>query len=257
MSDMYRDRSGRLNEQQERWGYGLAAAALLAWGMRRGPVTRLITMTIGGGLLYKLATGHSPIERLSGMMPSQGEMGDGGEIYLTRTITVNAPPEEIYRFWRRLENLPRFMQHLENVEQLDDRRSHWTAVGPAGTRVSWDAEIVRDEPGRELAWQSMPGATVTNRGVVMFRPAAGGQSTEIEVRMEYRPPAGRLGSAIARMFGEEPQVQVEDDLQRLRRMVDAGELQAIQGQSSATGSVTGDGQQLGSSGGSQYTSRLQ
>jgi uncharacterized membrane protein len=235
MSDMYRDRSNRLSEGQERWGYGLAGAALLAWGMRRGPVSRLIAMAIGGGLLYKVATGHSPLERLTEMMPSMGEQTESGDIYVNRSITVNAEPDEIYRFWRRLENLPRFMQHLDSVEQIDDRRSHWIAVGPAGTRFSWDAEIVREEPGREIAWQSLPGSSVSNRGVVSFRPAAGGQGTDIEVRMEYRPPGGRIGAALARMFGEEPQMQVDDDLQRMRRMVDAGELHASESQSQPSG----------------------
>jgi uncharacterized membrane protein len=249
MSDMYRNRSVRFSEQQERWGYGLAGAALLAWGMRRGPVSRLIVMAIGGGLLYKLATGQSPLERLAQMMPEAAE-GAGSEIHVSRSINVNAEPDEVFRFWRRLENLPRFMQHLESVQQLDDRRSRWCAIGPAGLRVEWDAEIVREEPGRELAWQSLPGSTVSNRGVVTFRPGSGGHGTELDVRMEYRPPGGRIGAAIARMFGEEPQQQIDDDLQRLRRMIDAGELQAIE-------STGGDGQQPGSTTGSQYSGRLQ
>jgi uncharacterized membrane protein len=252
MSDLYRDRSIRLSERQERWGYGIAGAALLAWGMRRGPISRLIAMAIGGGLLYRTATGESPIERLAQLIPSTGDYGEGREIHVQSNITVSADPDEIFRFWRNLENLPRFMQHLDSVRQIDDRRSHWKAIGPAGTRFQWDAEIVREEPGRELAWQSLPGASVSSRGVVMFRPASSGQGTEIEVRMEYRPPAGRLGAAIARLFGEEPQQQIDDDLQRLRRMVDAGELHSIE--ASASG---GDGQQPGSVGGSQYSGRLQ
>jgi uncharacterized membrane protein len=225
MPDMYRDRSIRLSESQERWAYGIAGAALLAWGMRRGPISRLLAMAVGGGLLYRLATGHSPIDKIAEMVPEYGQ-GHGSEIYVNRSVTVNAEPDEIYRFWRDFENLPRFMQHLESVQKIDDRRSRWCALGPAGTRVEWEAEVVREEQGREIAWQSLPGSTVSNRGVVTFRPAASGSGTEIEVRMEYRPPGGRIGAAVARMFGEEPQLQIEEDLERLRRMVDAGELRA-------------------------------
>jgi uncharacterized membrane protein len=251
MTDMYRDRHPRLTEQQERWGYGLAGAALMAWGMRRGPVSRLIAMAIGGGLLYKLATGQSPLQRISGMMAHHGE-SDGGDVHVTRTVTVNAEPQEVFRLWRNLENLPRFMQHLDSVEQIDERRSRWRAVGPAGSRFEWEAEIVREEPGRELAWQSLPGSSVSSRGVVTFRPGAGGHGTEIDVRMEYRPPGGKLGMAIARLFGEEPQQQIDDDLQRLRRMIDAGEFRSIAGSA-----VTGDGQSTGIAGASDYPGRLQ
>jgi uncharacterized membrane protein len=233
MPDMYQqDRPIRLTDTQERWAYGIAGAALLTWGMRRGPLSRLLAMAVGGGMLYRLVTGRSPLDKIAGMMPEYAQ-GHGSEIYVNRSVTVNAEPQEVYDFWRDFENLPRFMQHLESVHKIDERRSRWCAFGPAGTRVEWEAEVVREEPGHEIAWQSLPGSTVSNRGVVTFRPAPSGQGTEIEVRMEYRPPGGRLGAAMARMFGEEPQLQVEDDLQRLRRMIDAGEWKSAS-KSSAT-----------------------
>jgi uncharacterized membrane protein len=239
MPDMYRDRTIRLSDTQERWAYGIAGAALLTWGMRRGPLSRLLAMAVGGGMIYRLATGRSPLDKIAEMMPGDGQ-GHGAEIHVNRSVTVNAEPDDVYRFWRDFENLPRFMQHLDSVQKIDDHRSRWCAVGPAGTRVEWEAEVVREEPGREIAWQSLPGSTVSNRGVVTFRPAPGGRGTEIEVRMEYRPPGGRIGAMMARMFGEEPQLQVEDDLQRLRRMIDAGEL-------SVGARAGGDGQGAGSS----------
>lgn len=227
MLDRDRGRNSRSNEQRERWGYGLAGAALLAWGMRRGPIARVLAMAVGSGLLYRVATGESPLARLLQILQSGPQRKVDGDIDVRHSVTVDAEPDEIYRFWRKLENLPRFMQHLESVQELDSRRSRWSAVGPAGTRVEWEAEIVREDPGHELAWESLPGSTVSNRGVVTFRPTADGRATEIEVRMQYRPPAGRLGAAVARLFGEEPQLQIEDDLQRLRRIVDAGELRTI------------------------------
>jgi uncharacterized membrane protein len=240
MPDLYRDRMSRLTDTQERWAYGIAGAALLTWGMRRGPLSRLLAMAVGGGMLYRLATGRSPFDKIAEMMPEYAQ-GHAAEIHVNRSVTVNAQPDEVYRFWRDFENLPRFMQHLDSVQKIDERRSRWCAIGPAGTRVEWEAEVVREDPGHEIAWQSLPGSTVSNRGVVTFRPDAGGQGTEIEVRMEYRPPGGRLGAAVARLFGEEPQQQVEEDLERLRRMIDAGELQGV------GRGASGDGKPVGGS----------
>jgi uncharacterized membrane protein len=144
-------------------------------------------------------------------------------IHVRQSFTLNRPVEEVYGFWRRLENLPRFMRHLESVEVLDDRRSRWRAKAPAGTTVEWEAEIVADEPGRRLAWRSVEGATVPNQGTVRFVPAPAGRGTEIHVELEYQPPAGAVGAAVAKLFGEEPSLQVREDLRRLKQLLEAGE----------------------------------
>jgi len=144
-------------------------------------------------------------------------------LQVTKSFQIRRPAQELYAFWRHLENLPRFMRHLESVEQIDDRRSRWTAKGPLGTQVHWESEITRDVPGEELAWRSLPGEGVENRGVVRFRPLTSG-ATELQIAMQYRPPAGRFGSTLAKLFGEEPQVQVEDDLRRFKHLVEAGEI---------------------------------
>lgn len=137
-------------------------------------------------------------------------------------ITIARVPEEIYAFWRDFRNLPRFMAHLASVEPIDETRSHWTAIGPAGLRVEWDAEIVDDRFGELIAWRSLPGADVDNSGVVRFVPAPGGRGTEIHVKLRYAAPGGRIGRAIAKLFGREPEQQVRGDLRRLKQVLETG-----------------------------------
>lgn len=142
-------------------------------------------------------------------------------IQVSRAIRIPRPPEEVYRFWRSLENLPRFMDHLTSIRELDDRHSRWKAKAPANLTVEWTAEIVTDIPNERIAWRSLPGADVPNAGAVRFTPAAGGDETEVQVELRYDPPAGALGAAVARLFGEEPHQQIEEDLRRLRQIMDA------------------------------------
>jgi uncharacterized membrane protein len=144
--------------------------------------------------------------------------------YATRTLTVNRTPAEVYHFWRELENLPKFMRHLESVRTTAPGRSRWKVKGPAGTTVSWEAEIVEDRPWELIAWRSVPGAFVENGGFVRFRPALDGTATEIKVHLEYHPPAGRLGSTVAWLFGEEPGQQLQDDLRRFKQVMETGEI---------------------------------
>jgi uncharacterized membrane protein len=147
-----------------------------------------------------------------------------GTVEVAKTITVNAPAAEVYLFWRDFENLPRFMAHLENVEVQDDRRSRWTAKGPAGKPVTWEAEITEERPSELIAWRSLPGSDVSTSGVVRFLPAPGGRGTIVRVDMTYDPPAGKLGAAIAKLFGKEPGQQVEGDLRRFKQVVETGEV---------------------------------
>ena len=141
-----------------------------------------------------------------------------------RTITVRKPTDEVYRYWRHLENLPEFMTHLESVESRGEGRSHWVAKAPAGTTVEWDAEITEESPGELIAWRSLKGAQVDNSGVVRFAPAPGDRGTEISVELHYAPPGGRLGAAVAKLFGEAPEQQLADDLRRLKQVLETGEV---------------------------------
>jgi uncharacterized membrane protein len=143
---------------------------------------------------------------------------------LHASVTINRPPDEVYRFWRDLANLPRFMRHLESVRVGGDGRSRWTARAPAGRSVHWDAEIVRDRPSELLAWRSLPGTVVPNAGRVRFVAVPGGRGTEVRVELRYAPPAGSLGRAVAKLFGEEPTLQVRDDLRRFKQVIETGEI---------------------------------
>jgi uncharacterized membrane protein len=137
-------------------------------------------------------------------------------------ITIARVPEEVYRFWRDLRNLPRFMAHLASIEPTDELCSRWTAIGPGGVKVEWDAEIVEDRFGEAIAWRSLPGADVDNSGVVRFVPAPGGRGTEIHVKLRYAAPGGRVGRAIAKLLGREPEQQVHGDLRRLKQVLETG-----------------------------------
>jgi len=160
---------------------------------------------------------------------STDEPKAAGRLRAKTVITVNTSADEAYRHWRDLEQLPLFLAHLESVKEQDDGRSHWVARGPAGTTVDWDAEIVDDVPGRRIAWRSLEGADVANSGSVRFSPAPGGRGTEVTVELEYEPPGGAVGAAVAKLFGEEPDQQLRDDLRRFKQVLETGEVVVSEG----------------------------
>lgn len=160
----------------------------------------------------------------------RGRAGANGHTLRARTsLTVNRPSEEVYRRWRDLERLPEFMAHLESVRTTGDGRSHWVARAPAGRTVEWDAEIVDDRPNELIAWRSVERADVDNSGSVRLTPVRDGRATEVTVELEYDPPAGRVGAAVARLLGEEPQQQLRDDLRRFKQVVETGEVVRSEG----------------------------
>ena len=143
--------------------------------------------------------------------------------HVSKAITINRSPDEVYRFWRDFENLPRFMAHLKSVQSVNGR-SHWQAKGPLGTTIEWDADVVEDRPNELISWRSVAGADVNNRGSVRFRAAPGGRGTEVVVELTYEPPAGSLGVAAAKLLGEEPAQQIAGDLRRLKQVLETGEV---------------------------------
>ncbi|HEX6044671.1 MAG TPA: SRPBCC family protein [Pyrinomonadaceae bacterium] len=144
-------------------------------------------------------------------------------IHASGTCIVNRSPEEVYTFWRDFQNLPRFMRHLESVEESGAGRSRWRAKGPVGP-VEWEATIIADEPGRVITWRSLEGSDVDNAGAVRFEGAPGGRGTIVRVNMQYNPIAGALGAAVAKLFGEEPEQQMDDDLRRFKQVMEVGEV---------------------------------
>lgn len=145
-------------------------------------------------------------------------------IHAKATCIVNRSPDEVYRFWRSFENLPRFMKHLESVEDLGDGRSRWKAKGPAGTVVEWEATIIADVPGEVITWRSLENSDVDNAGAVRFEKAPGGRGTIVKVNIQYNPPAGVIGATVAKLFGEEPQQQLDDELRRFKQVLEVGEV---------------------------------
>ena len=150
------------------------------------------------------------------------------EVSVTKTITVRKAPREVYDFWREFENFPRFMAHLESVSAMR-QRSHWVVKAPGGRTVEWDAEVVDDQPWSLISWRSLPEADVANWGTVRFVIAPADQGTEVHVELGYRPPAGKLGGTIAKLFGEEPATQLADDLRRFKQVIETGEVVVSEG----------------------------
>lgn len=160
------------------------------------------------------------LDVICAMQLSNGNQG----IQAKGTCVVNRPPDEVYSFWRNFQNLPRFMRHLESVTDLGDGRSHWVAKGPAGMNVEWDATIIADVPGEVITWRSLENSDVDHAGAVRFERATGGRGTIVKVNFQYNPVAGVIGAAVAKLFGEEPEQQLDDDLRRFKQVMEIGEV---------------------------------
>lgn len=156
-------------------------------------------------------------------------------IHAKASCVVNRSPDEVYAFWRDFQNLPRFMRHLQSVEDLGDGRSHWRVTGPAGTTVEWDATIIADVPGEVITWRSLENSDVDHAGAVRFEEAPGGRGTIVKVNLEYKPIGGVLGATIAKLFGEEPGQQLDDDLRRFKQVMEVGEVIVSDATLSGTG----------------------
>ncbi|MGH2588547.1 MAG: SRPBCC family protein, partial [Dehalococcoidia bacterium] len=175
------------------------------------------------------ATGRDPIYRAFGVNTAETHPGSlmsvrhKTGIKVRRSVTVDRPREELFRFWRNLENLPRVMSHLESVTMLDQMRSRWVVKGPAGRRAEWEAAIFTETDNELIGWRSLPGSRVPNAGSVRFRPVPGGRGTEVTVTLEYSPPLGPAGAMVASLFGGAPDQHVREDLRRFKALMESGE----------------------------------
>jgi len=203
----------------ERIASAAIGAAVIGYGLSRWSLGSLLLVGIGGALVHRGVTGHCRGYEALGINTREGTTSSGVRdadgIRVTQSITIGRSPAEVYQFWRRLENLPRFMKHVETVEPIDDLRSRWVVKGPAGSKVEWTAKILADRQNQVISWESLPGAEVQNAGSVWFEPAENG-GTKVKVILEYYPPAGRLGEAAAKLLGEAPDQQLGEDLQQLK-----------------------------------------
>lgn len=167
----------------------------------------------------------------------EGTLTEDGTLRVGRSIAINRPAELVYRFWRDLENLPRFMYHVKSVRMTAPGLSHWVTAAPGGTTVEWTSEIVADHPNELLAWRSIEGSEVETAGTVRFEPRPGGRGTIVRVELEYRPPGGIAGAALASVFNESAHQQLHDDLRRLKQVLETGEIARSDGSPHGAGSV--------------------
>lgn len=228
-----------LNVGESERSASVAAGAILAVaGLLRQSVPGWITAGIGGAMIFRGLTGHCYLYDLLGIDTASDE---ARSIEVEQSMLINRPADELYAFWRDFSNLPKVMNHLESVRVIDERHSHWVAHAPriVGGKVEWDAEVVRDEPNRAIAWRSVAEARVNNSGEVRFNRAPGDRGTEVHVTLKYAPPAGKVGQLIATLSGENPNKQIRDDLRTFKRIVEVGEAPTIVGQS--RGTCTGRG----------------
>lgn len=155
-----------------------------------------------------------------------------GSLRVVHNLAINRPPQECYGWWRQLENLPTIMPYLERVEVLDDRTSHWVAVGPGGYRLEWQAEITEDQPGQLIAWRSGPGSDFEHEGQIRFQPGPSGNGTLVRAAMRYRSPGAAVVGTLARLFAMAPDQQLSADLRRFKQIIETGEVITTDGQPS-------------------------
>lgn len=177
----------------------------------------LMKIGAGGYLLVRGIVGYCPLNRWLGKKETHNPA-----INIQTFITVNRPRFEVYGYWRRLRNLPNFMSHLLKVEELDEKRSHWLAKMP-GTKgtIEWEAEIVKDEPGYLIGWQSVSGSAIENAGKVQLYDTPDCLATNVRVVFSYHPPAGGLGTGVAKLLNPFFKRVIEADIHNLKRVIEA------------------------------------
>jgi uncharacterized membrane protein len=212
----------------ERLATMLGGGTLAAYGLTRRSPSGLALALLGGVLLYRGVTGHCYVYQALGI--NTADSSGVEPIHVGKAVTINRSADDLYRYWRNLENLPSFMQHLEAVRCIDDQRSHWVVKAPLGGSVEWDAAITEDQASRRIAWRSLPDADVKHAGLVQFSEAPNGRGTEVKVVLDYTPPGGGLGVTFAKLFGEAPEQQIADDLRRFKQMMETGEIATVEGQ---------------------------
>jgi uncharacterized membrane protein len=191
---------------------GLAAAGLAAVALKSGPMGRRLGAALtGGALAARAATGYCAVK------DAVTEIRSTAPIRVEKQTVVNAPIENVYEFWNSVENFPKFMSHIQSVVRVSDRNSHWVATGPLGTSYEWDAEVTRNVPNDVIAWRSTSG-DVVHLGTVRFKRI--GPKTRVKVRIEYEAPAGKMGAAVARVFGGDPRAQLDEYLKKMKKLLD-------------------------------------
>jgi uncharacterized membrane protein len=198
----------------------IAAGAKLALsgfkGLFKSPFSSIIKLGAGGYLLNRGITGHCELYSRMGRNTTEPV-----NVNIRSSYLIDKPRQEVYDFWRKLDNLPLFMKHLESVELIDGKRSHWVLKLPTGVaKVSWDAEIVSDEPGYSIGWSSLPDSLIDNAGKVRFQDNPEGNDTLVDVVISYRPPAGGFGGGIAHILNPVFKNMVDNDVRNFKQYMD-------------------------------------
>ncbi len=212
-------------------------AALLSYGVKKKGIAGGALAFLSLAFLRRGITGFCYTYQALGIRTAERGQGRNMSvpyelgIRVDEAITINRPREEVYRFWRNLENLAQFMEHIESIRVMDGgMRSHWVVKGPGDRRAQWDAEIINEAENERIGWRSLDGSEVPNAGSVWFRDAAGGRGTEVRVELQYDPPGGAAGALFAKLFGQEPSQQIHNDLKRLKTRLEAGVIPSTAGQ---------------------------
>jgi uncharacterized membrane protein len=234
--------------QTERWVSAVGGGALALYGLTRGSLGGIALALVGAALVQRGYSGHCNLYEAIGYSSSGDEGLRNSEnvsvpaergIRVEKSLTINRPVGELYSYWRNFDNLPRFMNHLESVRQTGNSRSHWVAKAPAGTTVEWDAEIYNEKENELIAWRTLEGSQVSSAGSVRFEEAPGGRGTVVRVTLKYDPPGGKLGAFVARLFGENPEQQIDEDLGRFKQLMETGEVSTTAGQPTGRGASAG------------------
>jgi uncharacterized membrane protein len=219
------DRPPSLADAENWLAFGTGAMLLLVGASRRSAVGACLAVS-SAPLLYRGITGRWPDVLNVDVEPHHTKTALGGNrgVQVRASARLEVPVGEVYRFWRRLDNLPRVMRHLNRVTETPGGRSRWVAAGPAGLAVEWDAEIINEVENQVLAWQSLPGSDIVSAGSVNFDAVRGGRSTQVSVHLQYAPPAGKAGALFASLFDREPSQTIREDLRHFKQMLEAGEI---------------------------------
>jgi uncharacterized membrane protein len=216
-------------------------AFLLSSGLNnltRHPIKGLLRTAIGGYLLYRGASGHCPV--YASMGKTKG-VSKTPAVNIRTGLIVNKPRNEVYAFWRKLENLPLFMKHLNSVTEIDAKHSHWEAEIPSGIgKVKWNAEIVKEEEGSLIGWQSIPNSMVNNAGKVQFRDALGGEGTELDVVITYHAPAGELGAGLAKTLNPVLEKMIRQDIMNFKEYIETKHVSSSNYHTASSGSNRND-----------------
>ncbi len=214
----------------------VGGAALVLAGLSRGRLSGMLLSLVGGSLLYRGFTGHCYAYEALGIDTAGQSEGtvipaqSGTKV--EQSITINRSANDLYSFWREVENLPTFMRHLKSVEAIDSKRSRWIAQGPMGTTVEWEAEIFNEQEPELIAWRSLPDSQVATTGSIRFKELENGRGTAVTVSLKYNPPGGKVASAIAWLLGRDAEQEIDEDLRRFKSKMETGEVPTIKGQPS-------------------------